>query len=128
MPYDYVFDSYAWVEYFAGTAKGRKVKEYLQSGHVVTPTIVIAELSNKYHREGWKHWPEDLQFITAKTVVFDLTFKVAVEAGKFKNEIRRRHKDFGLADAIIYETAELLGAEVVTGDKHFKGLKRAILL
>jgi len=128
MPYDYVFDSYAWIEYFAGTSKGKTVNKYLSEGSVVTPSIVIAELSDKYHREGWTAWPEDLLFITARTVVFDLGLKIASEAGRLKSEVRRKNSGFGLADAIVYQTAEVLGAKVVTGDKHFNGLKRAILI
>jgi predicted nucleic acid-binding protein len=33
-----------------------------------------------------------------------------------------------MADAIVYATAELLGCQVGTSDKHFKGLANAIYI
>jgi len=66
----------------------------------------LAELSDKYHREGWKYWEDDLEFIFAKTKIVDLTKEIAIKAGETKKEMRRSHPNFGLADAIIYETAK----------------------
>ncbi len=40
-----VFDTYAWVEFFEGTRKGKIVNEYLENEEVLTPSIVLLELS-----------------------------------------------------------------------------------
>lgn len=37
----YVVDSYAWIEYFNASEYGEVEKEYIESGHCVTPTIVF---------------------------------------------------------------------------------------
>ncbi|MEX0569157.1 MAG: PIN domain-containing protein, partial [Candidatus Njordarchaeota archaeon] len=48
-----VFDSYAWIEFFLGSEKGAKVKELMEGDEdIITPTIVLAEIANKYYREG----------------------------------------------------------------------------
>ncbi len=69
MSCDAVIDSYAWIEYFKGSEHGKRAKKYIESGYCVTPTIVLAELSDKYHREGWKFWEEDLEFVLAKAKI-----------------------------------------------------------
>ena len=42
--------------------------------------------------------------------------------------MRKKHENFGLADAIILETARTLNAKVLTGDRHFRAVKEARLL
>ena len=128
MSCDEVIDSYAWIEYFKGSEEGKRAKRYTENGNCVTPTIVLAELSDKYHREGWKYWEEDLEFILAKTEIVDLTKEIAIRAGKTKMMMRKRHPNFGLADAIIFETAQSVNAPVLTGDEHFKGLENVIYI
>jgi len=123
-----VIDSYAWIEYFKGSESGRRAEKYIESGNCATPTIVLAELSDKYQREGWKFWEEDLEFILSKTEIIDLTKEIAIKAGETKKEMRKNHPNFGLADAIIYETAQSENSPVLTGDEHFKDVKNVIYI
>lgn len=129
MSHKYVLDSFAWVEYFRGTKKGETVKECLEEGGCITPTIVLAELSDVYEREENSHWEKDLAFIMSKTTIADLDRETASEAGKIKNEVKRQQEPkFGLADAIVLATARKLAAKVLTGDQHFKKLPETILI
>ena len=128
MSFDCVFDSYAWIEYFMGSKKGEKVKEFVEAKRGVTPTIVIAELSAKYHKEKWEFWEEDLQFILTRSVIFDLTLDIASSAGKTKMNMRKERPNFGLADAIILETGKKINAPILTGDPHLKGLANTIFV
>ena len=57
-----VFDTYAWIEYFEGTKKGEKVEEYLKNNEIITPAIVLLELSYKADKENW-NCKEILNFI-----------------------------------------------------------------
>ena len=52
MSYDYVIDSYAWVEYFRGSKEGRIAKDCIENNNCATSSITIAELSEKYKREN----------------------------------------------------------------------------
>ena len=48
-----VVDSYAWIELFLGSGRGKKVKEILMKAEaILTPDIVLAEVARKYIREG----------------------------------------------------------------------------
>ena len=128
MTFDCIFDSYAWIEYFRGSKAGEQVKKFVESKKGVTPIIVIAELSAKYHKEKWEFWEEDLQFILARSVIFDLTLDIASSAGKTKMNMRKERPNFGLSDAIILETGKNINAPILTGDPHFKGLTNTIFI
>ena len=48
-----MIDAYAWIEFFAGSEKGCKVKEMMENAdEVFTPGTVLAEVARKYIREG----------------------------------------------------------------------------
>ncbi len=128
MKYDAVVDAYAWIEYFRGSQKGETARSYIEGGKTATPIIVIAELSDKYEREDWKTWETDLDFVLSNSAVAELSVEIASKAGRTKNTMRKQQPDFGIADAIILETAHALNTQVLTGDKHFAGLKEAIFL
>ena len=48
-----IVDTFAWVEYFLGSKKGKIVEEYLNENNLVTPSIVLIELSCKSAKENW---------------------------------------------------------------------------
>lgn len=122
--FDRVLDSFAWVEYFRGTEAGRAVAEELEGGLVGTPLVVLAELRDKYVREGIPEWSRDLAFIKAMTVFLPEDERIAIRAGETKNRMRADgRRDFGLIDGIIYETARAVDAILVTGDPHFRGVR-----
>lgn len=121
--FDRVLDSFAWVEYFRGTEAGRVVASELEADLVGTPLIVVAELRDKYVRERIRDWPKDLAFLKAVSDLLPEDETIAVRAAETKNRMRAEgRKDFGLVDGIIYETARSVGASLVTGDSHFRGV------
>ena len=47
------FDSSAWIEYFAGTKLGLKVKDIVdREEFIYTPSIGLLEIKHKYQREN----------------------------------------------------------------------------
>lgn len=119
-----VLDSHAWIEYFQGTEAGGKVRHIIETKECFTPTVVMAELADKYSKENRPYFESDADFIAANTAIVELDMETAKNAGKIKQAIRAQYKNnFGLADAIILATARTAGAVVVTGDYHFKRLK-----
>lgn len=122
MNFDYLIDSYAWVEYYLGSEKGAKIKDIIETKNIATSILAIAELSDKFARENNDFNPL-FQFINSRSEILPLTVKVALNSGKFKSEMRKRFEQFSLVDAIIYLTAKLNNSKLLTGDVHFKGLK-----
>ncbi len=48
-----MIDTYAWIEFFIGSEKGKIVKKYLLSeNEIYTPSVVLAEIAGKYLREN----------------------------------------------------------------------------
>ena len=123
----YVIDSFAWIEYFVGSKAGELVKQYVESGESVTPTIVIAELSAKYARLKQDFAPK-LRFIVLKSRTVVLDEDTAALAGSISAERKSKVDRWGLADSIILATARLQKASVVTGDQHFTDLKESIMI
>ena len=116
-----LFDTYAWVEYFLGTTKGKIVEKILEQNEVLTPVIVLVELSCKAARERW-NFNKQLEFIKAKSLILDIGEKVILKTGSIYLKMRLKIKDFGLIDAIILATSMIEMADIVTGDKHVRNL------
>jgi len=126
MGYDYVIDSYAWIEYFIGSKEGEIAKEFIEKKNIAIASITIAELSEKYVREN-KDFNDDFNFILLRSKIVELNTEIALSAGKINFENKKVIKDWGMADAIILATAKYLDAKVVTGDKHFKNMNSVMI-
>ena len=128
MSFRYLIDSYAWIEYFRGTRIGEEARSYIEGREAATATITIVELREKYLREGWSYFDEDLAFMSSSTLIVPLDKSIAVLAGEINHSMKRVVKGWGVSDSIILATAKSPSAKVVTGDRHFKEVKEAIFL
>ena len=128
MSYEYVIDSYAWIEYFRGTTSGKSTQEYVEGRAAATSTVTLAELKEKYLREKWSSFEEDLNFISARTIVTAVDREIALLAGEINQKRKKITMNWGMADSVILATARVVSGKVVTGDKHFEGLPDAILI
>ncbi|HVB12052.1 MAG TPA: PIN domain-containing protein [Nitrososphaerales archaeon] len=126
--YEFVIDSYAWIEYFRGTSSGERAREFVEGGSAATSAITLAELQENYIREKWNSFENDLKFITTKTSVISVDAKISILAGQINRQNKRKVKDWGMADSIILSTARISFAKVVTGDDHFKDVSEAIMI
>ena len=121
-----VLDTFAWIEYFAGSAQGEKVRQCVESGEAITPSIVVAEFTDKYERERTNP-KEQLSFVRTKSSIAPLDDVIAEAAGRISAQRRTKVKGWGLVDSVVLATARTLEAKVVTGDEHFRDLKEAIM-
>ena len=133
MKFKYILDSFAWVEYAIGSFMGEFVDFLLNKAECFTPSIVIAELSYKFHRENkLKDWGLLYKFIKNSTQILPLSEMLAFQSGHQKTKLREKQlpgeQKVGLADAIIYQTSLNHEAKLVSGDKHFKNIKNVVYL
>jgi predicted nucleic acid-binding protein len=124
---NYVIETSAWVEYFAGTKLGEKCKELIEKEQIATSIISIAELSDKAYREN-QPIERYIEFILAKAKIIPLTIRIARLGAQAKNEIRKKKTKFGLADGIHLATAREQEAILLTKDNDFTELKKVIIL
>ena len=125
----YVIDAYAWIEYFIESSQGKKVKEAVESqdNEIFTSIITIAEVSSIGVREKRDVELGNKSILSLSSIYF-INLELAKEAGILHAEIRKKIKDFGLADVFVLLTARKLNAKILTGDPHFKRFKEAILI
>ncbi len=131
---NYVIDTYAWVEYLLGSKAGTKARKYIEEGPGLTPSIVLAELRKWYLREietgrrTEREMSSHFAFVESFTEVVSLDGTLALKAGELDFLMKKRIKDWPLADSIIYATAKSRAAQVVGGDPHFSSLDDVIFI
>ena len=118
-----IFDSSAWIEYFAGSKKGKIVKEFLDKNeNIFTPAICLMEIKNKYIREGYE-FKDRIDFICNVSTIIDINKDIALKGA----EIKQKYKLYTV-DALLYAASQLQKATLLTSDHHFKDLKNVKLL
>lgn len=122
-----LIDSFGWIEYFGEGSLAGKYAEYIEKANrreYFTPSIVIYEVYKKIKKEKSEEKAlEACAYILAYTSIVYLTEKIALGAAEISLK-----RGLSMADAIIKATAELKNAEVITGDRHFKGLENVEFL
>ena len=121
------FDTYAWVEYFLGTNKGKEIEKYFANNEIITPITALIELDCKAAKHGWD---KDFmfEFVKSKSNVFFINWEITKISSQIYLEQRKKFSDFGLNCAIILATSRVNNSKLLTGDKHFKGLSDVIFL
>ena len=125
----YVVDAYAWIEYLDGSEPGAKVNRVLENetSEVYTCAVTVAEVVSKVAREG-----RDIKLaydvLLSNSQVINVDEELSKMAGLLHAEMRKKEKDFGLADAYVLATAKKLKSKILTGDPHFRNVKEAILI
>ena len=113
-----VFDTYAWIEYFLGSEKGKTAKKHVDSTEeIAVSSLCLAELKIKYEKEMLN--PDGrIKFVLSRCIIVDVTAKIALIAAE-----QRLKEGLYLIDAVMYATALNFRAKLLTGDKHFEKLE-----
>lgn len=117
-------DTSAWIEWLIGSKTGETILPLLPThANWLVPTIVQLELSKWLTREIGEDKADQVIALTQVCQVAPLDYETALLAA----ELCRAHK-LATADAIIYATAKLYGAGLITCDAHFAGLENVDLI
>lgn len=113
-----VVDTSSWLEYMSGSPTGKLVATELPARREwLVPTIVQLEMTKFLLRTAGERLAEDVAAFSQKCIVVPLDTDIALAAA----EICQRCK-LATADAIIYATAQLFEADLLTCDAHFSAL------
>lgn len=120
----YVIDTYAWIEYFRGTEKGRKVNPLFNhdTNRFLTPECCVFELKCWTLSENID-FKAVLQTVRSISTIETVSYDSWLRAAKIRHDCRKNIKDFGLVDSLIVAIQEKHKAMIISGDKHFKTLK-----
>jgi predicted nucleic acid-binding protein len=124
-----ILDSFAWVEFLSQGELGPQVEaRFEQADQLLTPDIVLAEISRKFSKEGVElsTLATRLRAMIGLSDVVGVNIAIALKVPSADVDLRhraqeRRERTPSFADAIILATARDLGAKVLTGDPHFEG-------
>lgn len=130
----YVIDTFAWVEYLIGSKIGAIAKPYIESRSAFTPSIVVLELRKWYLKEieAVRRKEGEMQkhfaFIESSTEIIPLDYALALRAGEIDFTMKKRRKNWPIADSVVLATARARTARVISGDPHFESLEDAIFI
>ena len=117
------FDSTIWIDYLI---KG-SFKEKIEKEEVFClSAISLFEIKRKFLRDkklSKKEIEEKISFIKSKSIIININEKIAEKAPEIAEE-----KGLGAVDAIIYTTAILNNATLLTLDNDFRNLKDVKIL
>lgn len=118
-------DSNIWVEYFQASVIGKKAVEYIESKEkIVISTLNIAEV---YRHVLSKRTKEDAEKAADVLQQFSFIIPVTTEIAKKAATLKHEQK-LGMADAIIYATAEQEHATIITADNDFRHMQHVVVV
>ena len=129
-----MIDTYAWVEYLLGSKTGAKARPYIEGGRGLTPSIVLSELRRWYLKEietgrrSQREMQAHFTYMESVTEIVPLDRALALQAGETDFLMKKRVKDWPLADSIIYATAKSRSSQLVSGDPHFQPLEDVVFI
>jgi predicted nucleic acid-binding protein len=116
-----LIDSYGWIEYFSDGRLANKYAPYIEDANEnnsVTPTVVLYEVYRRLKKQKGEQIALEAYAQITRTKIVPLDEDLALMAADISLE-----KGLAMADAIIYSTATLHSAELLTSDKDLKDLK-----
>ena len=119
----YLVDSTGWLEYLTEDSKAPAFAHYLEGeASVLVPSVVIFEVYRHLAKQRGRTLADRFasQALLRKVIPLDET--VALAAANVSLE----HRLNG-TDAIVYATARVLQAQLVTANTHFRGLPGVII-
>ena len=119
-----VVDSWAWLELFRGSEKGRRVDRELAGSEPFTSAITLAEVVSVSLRRR-RPVDDKVAAIRGQSKVVSPSSDDALDAGRIHAEARRKSPNFSLSDSFVLQLARKVGAKVLTGDPDFRGMKEA---
>ena len=118
-------DSSAWLSYFL--AENDLSKRFIEGGNhlLMTSVLSIFEVKRKMLMKNFKEHKIDefLNFIKSRGLIIELDEEVCRNAAA----ISINHK-LHTVDSLIYSSALLNNATLISGDNHFEGLDKVMIL
>lgn len=122
-----LLDTSAWIEFFIGSDKGRRVKEVLSIAECYTSIVSLAEVTNWALKEK-----RDTKFlinaIGQLSTVIKLDEDITVMAGQLNFERKKTNKKWGMIDSFILATAMIYNLTILAKDPDYKDLEAVEML
>jgi predicted nucleic acid-binding protein len=119
-----VVDTSIWIEWLIDSPLKQAITEaFPEISQCIVPTIVQLELDKWLTREVGESVSDQVIAYTQNCIVAVLDTNIALQAA----DLHRQYK-LATADAIVYATALVYGADLLTCDAHFEGLPDVVFI
>ena len=122
-----IIDAYAWIEYFCGSKEGQKVDAIIRKKECYTLECNLSEIYD-WTIKAKQDFAFALKIIAAQSKILPINRANWIRGTEIKIEQRKKHKDFGLIDALMLAKQEEMKCKIISGDKHFKHIKNVVYL
>jgi predicted nucleic acid-binding protein len=122
-----LLDTSAWIEFFNGSNKGKRVKTILNAEKCYTSMVSIAEIVNWSRKEDRN---EELLVgkVEELSLIVGIDKSIAMLAGKLNFERKKMNKKWGMADSFILATGSIYGINILSTDRDFEDISSAEIL
>jgi predicted nucleic acid-binding protein len=119
-----VVDTSIWIEWLIDSPLKQAITEaFPEISQCIVPTIVQLELDKWLTREVGESVSDQVIAYTQNCILAVLDTNIALQAA----DLHRQYK-LATADAIVYATALVYGADLLTCDAHFEGLPDVVFI
>lgn len=124
-----LLDTSAWIEFFQGTEKGKKVREFFGKEENFTSVVTFAEVINWCLRNKLESKTSPyIRAIKKGSEIINLDETIIILAGRLNYERKMVVKKWGMIDSFILATSLLYDLKILTKDLQFKDLSNAVIL
>ena len=123
-----VVDTSAWVEYFSGSEKGRKVEQIISNNtFLLTSGVIILEVAVNDLKQGHDPALHTQAILSmARTIAFDST--LGLKTANLYVTLRKKKEKTSMSDAHIVAIAAVHHAAILTCDFDFSGLPHTTVI
>jgi predicted nucleic acid-binding protein len=122
-----LLDTSAWIEFFIGSEKGKRVKEVLYTYNCYSSIVTLAEVTNWALKED-RDVKVLVEAIKHLSNIIKLDDDISVLAGKLNFGRKKSNKKWGMLDSFILASGTIYGLKVLTKDNDFKDISDAEML
>lgn len=116
-----LLDTSAWIEFFEGSSKGKRVREVLDKNKCYTSIASLAEVTNWSLKEK-KDTAFLISTITKLSTIINIDNGIAVLAGRLNFQRKQVNKKWGMLDSFVLATGMTYNLKILTKDSDFKDL------
>jgi predicted nucleic acid-binding protein len=118
-----LIDSSAWLEYLTQDTHASKFAPFIEgSSPTLVPTIVLYEVVKMLRRKRGQMESDRFLSAALRRMVVPLDEELALAAAQVSNTTK-----LAMADSIIYATAQVHQAQLVTGNAAVRGLPGVVI-
>lgn len=115
-----LIDSFGWIEYFSDGPLATKYAPYIEDvneNNTVTPTVVVYEVYKRLKKEKGEQVALEAYAQMTRSKLVPLDDALALSAADTSLKM-----GLAMADSIVFTTAKIFSADLVTSDPDLKGL------